>query len=193
MARERIAGVDEAGRGCLAGPVVAAAVILRAPIEGLQDSKTLTPRRRAELAARIRAQSLGWSIGAASREEIDRLNILQATLLAMRRAVSGLGVAVTLVRVDGNQDPGLGQATVCVVDGDALHPEIMAASILAKTVRDTLMAEVERRHPGYGFDRHMGYGTRAHLAAMQRLGLCPEHRRSFAPCARLLGPRAADA
>lgn len=187
MASERIAGVDEAGRGCLAGPVVAAAVILRAPIEGLQDSKTLTPRRRAALAARIRAQSLGWSIGAASREEIDRLNILQATLLAMRRAVGGLGVAVTLVRVDGNQDPGLGQATVCVVDGDALHPEIMAASILAKTVRDTLMAEVERRHPGYGFDRHMGYGTRAHLAAMQRLGLCPEHRRSFAPCARLIG------
>lgn len=178
------AGVDEAGRGCLAGPVVAAAVVLGSPIEGLRDSKKLSAASRERLARQIRADALAWAVSSASREEIDRLNILQASLLAMRRAVAALSMAPDAVRVDGNQDPGLGCATHCVVGGDGLHAEIMAASILAKTVRDAWMDELDAAHPGYDFAIHKGYGTPRHLSALQRLGPSVQHRMSFAPCQR---------
>ncbi|HEX4872440.1 MAG TPA: ribonuclease HII [Nevskiaceae bacterium] len=185
MSAERIAGLDEAGRGCLAGPVTAAAVILPADavLPGLADSKTLSPARRERLALAIREQALAWALGWASREEIDRLNILQASLLAMRRALAGLAVPPSLCRVDGNQDPGLGLPTVCVVGGDGRHAEIMAASILAKTARDAHLLQLDARYPGYGLAAHKGYGSPAHLAALKRLGPSPEHRLSFAPCA----------
>lgn len=182
MIEAGIAGVDEAGRGCLAGPVVAAAVMLHQPIAGLADSKVLTPGRRAQLAATIRLQARAWALGLASREEIDRLNILKATMLAMRRAVAALPVLPEQVRVDGNQDPRLDLPTVCVVGGDARHPEIMAASILAKTHRDALMEQLDQRYPGYGFAQHKGYGTAAHRRALLAMGLTPEHRRSFSLC-----------
>ena len=182
------AGVDEAGRGPLAGPVVAAAVILDPgrPIAGLADSKTLAPARRERLAAEIRSLSLAWALGAADAAEIDALNILQATMLAMRRAVAGLGVAPAHVIVDGNRCPaldGLGfDCTVAaVVAADATVPGVSAASILAKCARDELMCRLEAVYPGYGFARHKGYPTAAHLAALRRLGPTPVHRRSFAP------------
>ena len=183
-----IAGVDEAGRGPLAGPVVAAAVILdaRAPIQGLADSKQLSPRRREQLFDEIRAKALCCSIAQASVEEIDRLNILQATLLAMRRAVLGLRLKPTLVLVDGNQLPLLDMPAEPIVRGDALVPAISAASILAKVHRDRWCAQVHGQYPEYGFAGHKGYGTAAHLAALQAHGPCALHRTSFAPVARLL-------
>lgn len=183
-----VAGVDEAGRGPLAGPVVAAAVILdaRAPIEGLADSKQLSPRRREQLFDEIRAKALCCSIAQASVEEIDRLNILQATLLAMQRAVKGLRLKPNKVLVDGNRLPSLEVLAEAVVSGDALVPSISAASILAKVTRDRLLNELHALHPGYGFDRHKGYGTVQHMLALQTLGPLDVHRRSFAPVARAL-------
>ncbi|MCK6425394.1 MAG: ribonuclease HII [Burkholderiaceae bacterium] len=178
-----VAGVDEAGRGPLAGPVVAAAVILddQQPIAGLADSKALTGRRREALFDAIRARALACCIAEASVEEIDRLNILQATLLAMRRAVEGLRLRPGLVQVDGNRLPVLPMPAEAIVQGDAKVPAISAASILAKVHRDRLCLELHARFPGYGFDVHKGYPTPAHLAALGRHGASPVHRRSFAP------------
>jgi ribonuclease HII len=176
-----LCGVDEAGRGPLAGPVYAAAVILDRGrrINGLADSKVLTPERRDVLAGRIRERAIAWSVAHATVEEIDRINILQASLLAMRRAVQALGVAPAEAWVDGNQSPGLSCKTRTIVDGDALHPVISAASILAKTERDAEMCALSARYPQYGFDRHKGYATQEHLDALGRLGPCEIHRRSF--------------
>jgi len=176
-----VCGIDEAGRGPLAGPVYAAAVILdrKRRINGLADSKVLTAERRDVLAGRIRERAIAWSVAHATVEEIDRINILQASLLAMRRAVQALGVAPAEAWVDGNQSPGLSCKTRTIVDGDALHPVISAASILAKTERDAEMCALSARYPHYGFDRHKGYGTPEHLDALGRLGPCEIHRRSF--------------
>lgn len=178
-----ICGVDEAGRGPLAGPVVAAAVILdpARPIAGLADSKKLSARRRERLAVEIRAKALAWCVAEASVAEIDAINILQATLLAMQRAVAGLACVPTEVLVDGNRCPGLDLPVRAIVGGDATVAEISAASILAKTVRDAGMLDLHARYPQYGLDRHKGYGTAAHLAALREHGPCPEHRTSFAP------------
>lgn len=184
------AGVDEAGRGPLAGPVVAAAVILspEQPIDGLRDSKKLTARRRAMLAEIIRNRALAFAVASASVEEIDRLNILQATMLAMTRAVNGLQPPPRRVRIDGNRAPRLEAVQVeTIIGGDRQDAAIAAASILAKTVRDQLMTQYARQFPAYGFDRHAGYGTAAHLAALRAHGPCEIHRRSFAPVARVLG------
>ena len=183
-----VAGVDEAGRGPLAGPVVAAAVILDdlKPIKGLADSKQLTALRRERLYDEIRAKALCCSIAMASVEEIDQLNILQATMLAMRRAVLGLRLKPTKVLVDGNRLPALDVLAEAIVSGDALVPCISAASILAKVTRDRLLCEFHLQHPEYGFDRHKGYGTFDHLRALQEHGALPLHRRSFAPVARVL-------
>ena len=177
------AGVDEAGRGPLAGPVVAAAVILDElrPIQGLADSKKLTAARREKLIDEIRAKALCCSIAEASVEEIDRLNILQATLLAMRRAVEGLRLKPVKVLVDGNQLPRLDVLAEAVVKGDSLIPSISAASILAKVHRDRWCQQYHQQYPAYGFDSHKGYGTAAHLAALREQGPCPQHRHSFAP------------
>ncbi len=178
-----LAGVDEAGRGPLAGPVVAAAVMLddRAPIRGLNDSKKLGARSRDRLYDEILAKALCCRIATASVEEIDALNILQATLLAMRRAVQGLRLRPHLVLVDGNRAPVLHVPVRTIVKGDGKVQCIAAASILAKVHRDRLCAELHERHPNYGFDGHKGYATPAHLAALREHGPCPEHRRSFAP------------
>ena len=183
-----LAGVDEAGRGPLAGPVVAAAVILdpRQPIAGLADSKKLTARRRERLYDEICAKALCCCIAQASVEEIDRLNILQATLLAMQRAVAGLRLPPAKVLVDGNRLPTLGVLAEAIVDGDATVPAISAASILAKVQRDRWCAEVDAQWPQYGFAAHKGYGTAAHLAALRAHGACEHHRRSFAPVAAVL-------
>ena len=185
-----IAGVDEAGRGPLAGPVVAAAVILDElhPIAGLADSKKLTAARREALFDEIRAKALCCSIAEASVEEIDRLNILQATLLAMRRAVQGLRLKPALVLVDGNRLPVLDVPAEAIVKGDALVAAISAASILAKVHRDRWCAQVHEQFPQYGFAGHKGYGTAAHLVALSQHGACPLHRRSFAPVAQHLRP-----
>lgn len=179
----RCCGIDEAGRGPLAGPVVAAAVILDAsrPIRGLADSKVLAPERREELAVRIRERAIAWAVAEASVDEIDSINILQATLLAMRRAVEGLQVAAEYALVDGNCMPRLPIPGRTIIAGDALEKCISAASILAKTARDALMRTLDAQHPGYGFARHMGYGTPEHLDCLHRLGPCNVHRRSFAP------------
>jgi len=183
-----LAGVDEAGRGPLAGPVVAAAVILdpARPIEGLADSKKLKPARREQLAPLIRERALAWAVGAASAAEIDEINILQATFLAMRRALAGLEIVPQQVLVDGNRLPRLddllpGSAALAIIGGDATIPAISAASILAKTHRDALMTALDLSHPGYGFAVHKGYGTAVHLAALAAQGPCAEHRRSFRP------------
>ena len=183
-----VAGVDEAGRGPLAGPVVAAAVILDElhPIAGLADSKKLTPGRREKLYDEIRAKALCCSIAQASVEEIDRLNILQATLLAMRRAVLGLRLKPGMVLVDGNRLPTLEIPAEAIVKGDALVPAISAASILAKVYRDHWCKEVDEEFPHYGFAGHKGYGTAAHMAALREHGACVHHRRSFAPVAQSL-------
>lgn len=178
-----VCGVDEAGRGPLCGAVVAAAVILdpARPIAGLDDSKKLTARQRERLALAIRDNALAWCVAEASVAEIDSLNILHATMLAMRRAVLGLQRTPELVRVDGNRCPDLPCACEAVVGGDALDPAISAASILAKTARDAQMVALDAAHPGYGFARHKGYPTAEHLAALRSLGVLDCHRRSFAP------------
>lgn len=179
-------GVDEAGRGPLAGPVFAAAVILDPgkKIRGLKDSKVLTPERRQELALHIRERAIAWSVAFAEVHEIDRINILQATLLAMRRAVLGLSVAPVEAIVDGNQCPQLPCPVYAIVKGDRDVSSISAASILAKTARDALLVEFDRVYPQYGFASHKGYATPEHLAALDRFGPCPIHRRSFAPVAQ---------
>ncbi|QTN28497.1 ribonuclease HII [Rhodoferax sp. AJA081-3] len=183
-----MAGVDEAGRGPLAGPVVAAAVILdeRNPIEGLADSKVLTARRREQLYDEIRAKALCCSIAQASVEEIDQINILQATMLAMRRAVEGLRLKPVLVLVDGNRLPVLSMRAEAIVKGDSKVAAISAASILAKVTRDRWCAELDAQYPQYGFAGHKGYGTAEHLAALQAHGACPEHRKSFSPVTQVL-------
>jgi len=201
-----VCGVDEAGRGPLAGPVVAAAVILddRAPILGLDDSKRLSPKRRTELAIQIRQSALAWAVAHATVDEIDRLNILKATMLAMVRALNLIQTSIKtssdvasapdlltnglLALIDGNQLPAdLPCPGRAIIGGDAKIPAISAASILAKTDRDQMMGQLALQWPGYGFEIHQGYGTRVHLEALNRLGPCPEHRRSFAPVRRL-GP-----
>ena len=183
-----IAGVDEAGRGPLAGPVVAAAVILDDlhPIAGLNDSKKLTARRREQLFDEIRAKALCFAVAQASVEEIDSLNILQATLLAMRRAVEGLRLKPGKVLVDGNRLPVLDVVAEAIVQGDALVPAISAASILAKVTRDRWCAQVDAAYPEYGFATHKGYGTAEHLQALRQHGACPLHRSSFAPVRAVL-------
>lgn len=183
-----MAGVDEAGRGPLAGPVVAAAVILDdlRPIAGLNDSKKLSAAKREKLFDEIRAKALCCSIAQASVQEIDEINILQATLLAMRRAVEGLRLKPAKVLVDGNRLPVLDVLAEAIVKGDATVPAISAASILAKVTRDRWCAELDAQYPQYGFAAHKGYGTAEHLAALQIHGACPEHRKTFAPVTRVL-------
>lgn len=177
------AGVDEAGRGPLAGPVVVAAVILDPghAIEGLADSKKLSEVRREALFPEIQEKALAWSIIEMSVDEIDRLNILQATMTGMQRAVQALKPAVELALVDGNRDPGLDCRTQTIVQGDRLEPAISAASILAKVHRDRLMLTLHEQHPEYGFARHKGYPTADHMRLLEEHGPCPEHRRTFAP------------
>ena len=183
-----VCGVDEAGRGPLAGPVYAAAVILpaRPSIRGLRDSKTLTAQARERLAVKIRSRATAWAVASASVDEIDTLNILQASLLAMGRAVDALGVEPVLARVDGNCAPRLRCAVETLVRGDALDPAISAASILAKCARDAMMIALHEGWPQYGFDRHKGYATADHLALLREHGPCAQHRRSFAPVRELL-------
>ena len=185
---EYCAGVDEAGRGPLAGDVYAAAVILdpNQPIEGLADSKILSEKRREALAPLIQQRSLAWCVAVATVQEIDQLNILQATLLAMQRAVQGLSIAPQLAWVDGNQAPRLACRVQTVVKGDSLVPAISAASILAKTARDAELLRLHTEFPEYGFNLHKGYGTALHMARLKEFGPCPAHRRSFAPVRRLL-------
>lgn len=183
-----MAGVDEAGRGPLAGPVVAAAVILDDlnPIQGLADSKKLSAKRREKLFDEIRAKALCFSIAEASVQEIDELNILQATMLAMQRAVEGLRLKPNKVLVDGNRLPRLDILAEAIVQGDAKVSAISAASILAKVHRDRLCDDMHQAYPSYGFDQHKGYGTQAHLAALTVHGATPLHRRTFAPVAKVL-------
>ena len=178
-----IAGVDEAGRGPLAGPVMVAAVILdpRQPIDGLDDSKRLSEKRREALFPLIREMSLAWSIVEVAADEIDRVNILQATLLGMRRAVEQLSPAPSQALIDGNRAPDLDCEVKTIIQGDRLEPAISAASILAKVARDRLMKELHLRYPVYGFDRHKGYPTAEHLRLLKEYGPCAIHRRSFAP------------
>ena len=185
-----VAGVDEVGRGPLAGDVVAAAVILTdSPPEGVTDSKMLTPERREALAERIRDEAVSWALGRATLAEIDELNILQASLLAMRRAVEALHIQPSLVLVDGNRLPKWPYEARAIVKGDLTEPSIGAASILAKVQRDAEMLALHEHYPAYGFDRHKGYPTKAHLAALETAGISPVHRRSFGPVRRLLaGP-----
>ena len=180
------AGVDEVGRGPLAGPVVAGAVILdrQRPIAGLRDSKRLSARRRRELSLEIRERALACALGRAEVEEVDRLNVLRASLLAMQRAVEALGVQPRIVYVDGTTSPAMSVTTVAVVGGDDLVPQISAGSIIAKTARDAEMAELAVVFPGYGFECHKGYATRQHLDALARLGPCAAHRNTFAPVRR---------
>jgi ribonuclease HII len=184
----RVAGVDEAGRGPLAGPVIAAAVILdpEHPVAGLRDSKKLTETRRAALFDEITGKALAWAVGRAEVEEIDSINILQATLLAMRRAVEQLVPAADAVLVDGNQCPQLACPVRAIIRGDDKVAAISAASIIAKVSRDREMAELDSLYPGYGLARHKGYPSRMHLEALQRLGVTPVHRRTYAPVRRLL-------
>ena len=181
-----VCGVDEAGRGPLAGPVVAAAVILdpARPIAGLNDSKKLSAKKRMALAGLIRERALAWAVAEASVEEIDQLNILHASMLAMQRAVAALQVTPERALIDGNRCPSLAMPAEAVVQGDAKVAAIAAASILAKTVRDEGMLVLHAQYPHYGFDRHMGYPTAAHCAALAAHGVSPVHRRSFAPVAR---------
>ncbi len=185
-----IAGTDEAGRGPLVGSVVAAAVILdpNNPIDGLNDSKKLTEKKREKLFVEIQEKALAWCIAEASHTEIDEINILQASLLAMRRAVEGLKLTPEHVRVDGNKIPiGLQMSCEAVVGGDALHAEISAASILAKVTRDRQMVEMDAKYPQYGFAKHKGYPTKAHFEAIAQHGVIDEHRRSYAPVKKVLG------
>ena len=180
---ERQAGVDEVGIGPLAGPVVAAAVLLdpNRPIDGLADSKAISAKKREEMASVVRECAAAWSISFASIAEIDQMNILQASHLAMQRAVQSLRLEPQMIFVDGNKTPRFSVPCVAVVKGDQRIPQISAASILAKVARDEVMADLAQQFPGYGFERHMGYPTRAHFEALQQLGPTPVHRRSFAP------------
>lgn len=177
------AGVDEVGIGPLAGPVVAAAVLLDPdrPIAGVTDSKALTARQREELAREIKADAVCWAVASADVAEIDELNILRASHLAMQRAVQALTRTPAMVLVDGNKTPGFPMPVVAIVQGDLLVPQIGAASILAKVARDATMCELARRFPGYGLEKHKGYPTKQHFAALSQLGASPIHRRSFAP------------
>lgn len=187
-AGKAIAGIDEVGRGPLAGPVIAAAVVLRSnePIDGLDDSKKLTAVRRQQMDSEIRQHALSWSLGRAEVEEIDELNILNATLLAMRRAFEKISVHVDVALVDGLHDPGLACQTIPVVGGDSRFPVISAASIIAKVARDCEMVELSQQFPQYGFESNKGYGTSQHLTALQAYGPCKVHRRTFAPVHDLL-------
>lgn len=187
----RVAGVDEAGRGPLAGPVVVAAVILdpRRRVRGLADSKILCEKQRDKLAPRIRDRAISWSVVVVDIDEIERLNILGATLAGMARALARLAPAPSFALVDGNRLPRvLPCAARAVIGGDATEPAISAASILAKTERDRIMRELDLLHPGYGFARHKGYPTPEHFAALEQLGPCPIHRRGFEPVRRLIAP-----
>lgn len=190
--RQAVCGADEAGRGPLAGPVVAAAVILdpKVSIDGLRDSKKLSPTQRETLAQAIRTRALACAIGVASVEEIDSLNILQASLLAMRRAIEALDPPASFALVDGDRLPRLAIPARAIVGGDATEPAISAASILAKVHRDALMRALDAAHPGYGFGQHFGYPTREHLRRLHELGPCAAHRRTFAPVRALLAPDA---
>ena len=183
-----IAGVDEVGRGPLAGPVVTAAVILDRsnPIEGLTDSKKLSEAQREQLAIEIKEKAICWALGRAEVEEIDRINILQATLLAMQRAIAGLEQKPEFVLVDGNRCPSFHCPAEAIVKGDLRVPEISAASIIAKVSRDNEMAELNLQYPGYGLEKHKGYPTRAHIEAMTNLGVTPIHRRSYAPVRKVM-------
>jgi len=185
---EIICGVDEAGRGPLAGPVFAAAVILdrNRPIPGLRDSKKLNEARRDELAPLIREHSIAWAVAKASEEEIDRLNILQASLLAMKRAVYALQTVPTLALIDGNKCPVMRIQSIAIVEGDDKIESISAASILAKTARDAALVKLHKKYPQYGFDQHKGYGTALHLERLREHGASPVHRRSFAPVREVL-------
>lgn len=183
-----VCGVDEAGRGPLAGPVVAAAVILdpERPIPGLNDSKKLSEKKRVALAALIRERAIAWAVAEASVAEIDQINILQASLLAMQRAVAALSVKAESALIDGNRCPQLEIPAEAIIQGDGKIASIAAASILAKTVRDAGMLVLHAEYPQYGFDRHMGYPTAAHFKALEAHGVSPVHRRSFGPVARQL-------
>ncbi len=183
----RVCGIDEAGRGPLAGAVVAAAVILHPDraIPGLADSKKLSARKRERLALEIKQQAWAWAVAEASVEEIDQLNILQASLLAMKRAVMSLSLVPDRVLVDGNQLPDLPYSVQAIIGGDASQPSISAASILAKTSRDAALIELDQRYPDYGFAQHKGYPTPQHLQAIRQYGVLPVHRKSFAPVAKL--------
>lgn len=183
-----IAGVDEAGRGPLVGAVVAAAVILdqQQPIGGLNDSKKLSPSKREQLAEQIKSRALGWAICSVEADEIDRINILQASLLAMKRAVESLPQMPDFALIDGNKLPQLDCASAAIVKGDARVEAIAAASILAKVERDAQMQALHLQYPQYEFDRHKGYPTKVHMALLQRHGACPQHRKSFAPVRRVL-------
>ncbi|MGE5104915.1 MAG: ribonuclease HII [Betaproteobacteria bacterium] len=178
-----VAGIDEAGRGPLAGPVVAAAVILdpQRKVRGLRDSKVMTAEQRTSVAAEIRAKAIAWAVAASDVAEIDSLNILRATLLAMRRAVLGLAVVPVEALVDGDHCPQLPCPAYAIVKGDRDVPAISAASIIAKTTRDAMLEALDREYPMYGFARHKGYGTPEHLAALDLHGPCPHHRKTFAP------------
>jgi len=183
-----VAGVDEVGRGPLAGPVVTAAVILdpARPIEGLADSKAMSEKRRERLFVEIQEKALAWAIGRCEVEEIDELNILQATMVAMQRAVAGLSPQPEHALIDGNRCPKLSCTAEAVVKGDSSVPAISAASILAKVTRDREMVELDTQYPGYGLAGHKGYPTKMHMEALKTLGVTPIHRRSFGPVARLL-------
>lgn len=185
---ELICGVDEAGRGPLAGDVFACCVVLdpQRPIAGLADSKKLTATRREQLAADIRLYACAWSMGCASVAEVDQLNILRATMLAMKRAVESLAVVPTEVLIDGNRCPELPYPARAIVRGDSLVQQISAASIVAKVARDSYMLQLHQRYPQYGFDQHKGYPTQAHLQALRTYGVSPVHRRSFGPVRAIL-------
>ncbi len=183
-----LAGVDEAGRGPLAGPVVAAAVVLdpENPVSGLDDSKKLPEQIRVKIAGVIRSNAISWSLGSASVEEIDEVNILNATMLAMQRAVTGLKVEPAVVLVDGNKTPDLDYKSYALIKGDQWQESISAASILAKVERDRQMLELDRKYPQYGFARHKGYPTKMHIAILETEGVSPVHRKSFGPVKRLI-------
>ena len=181
-----IAGVDEAGRGPLAGPVTVSAVILNQPIAGLDDSKKLSEKKRLALVEIIKSEALAWSVVHISVDKIDQINILQATMLGMQLAIKRLKITPTKVLVDGNKIPDFGIQAEAIIGGDGIEPAISAASILAKSARDQKMVEIDSKFPGYGFAQHKGYGTKQHVTAINELGPCIHHRRSFAPVKQLL-------